>query len=106
MPDNLTDGYIYVSYSHVDNAVDDMRLQTREIEKIINSLNDELQALKNSWEGEDRAVYDEKQAAWNQAVTNMATWLNSNASTLNDIRDLYSQNERQQTQSWQDVKIG
>ncbi|WP_369199215.1 WXG100 family type VII secretion target [Streptomyces sp. PU-14G] len=106
MPDNLTDGYIYVSYAHVDNAVEDMRLQTREIEKIINSLNDELQALKNSWEGDDRQVYDEKQAAWNQAVTNMAKWLNDNAGTLNHIRDLYTHNERQQTQSWQDVKIG
>lgn len=106
MSDNLTDGYIYVSYAHVDNAVDDMRLQTREIEKIINSLNDELQALKNSWEGDDRQVYDEKQAAWNQAVANMGKWLNDNASTLNHVRELYTHNERQQTQSWQDVKIG
>ncbi|MGW2328206.1 WXG100 family type VII secretion target [Streptomyces sp. NPDC001700] len=106
MSDNLTDGYIYVSYAHVDNAVDDMRLQTREIEKIINSLNDELQALQQSWEGDDRQAYQEKQNAWNQAVANMSKWLGDNAQTLNYIRDLYTQNEKSQTQGWQDVKIG
>ncbi|WP_063737398.1 WXG100 family type VII secretion target [Streptomyces sp. RTd22] len=106
MPDNLTDGYIYVSYAHVDNAVDDMRLQTQEIAKIINSLNEELQALKNTWEGDDRQAYDEKQAAWNQAVENMSKWLGDNAKTLDHIRNLYTQNEQSQTQSWQDVKIG
>ncbi|GAA2328109.1 WXG100 family type VII secretion target [Streptomyces cuspidosporus] len=106
MPDNMSDGYIYVSYAHVDNAVDDMRLQTREIEKIISSLNDELQSLQQSWEGDDREAYNEKQAAWNQAVANMSKWLGDNAQTLNHIRDLYTQNERSQTQSWQDVKIG
>jgi WXG100 family type VII secretion target len=106
MSDNLTDGYIYVSYAHVDNAVDDMRLQTREIEKIISSLNDELQALQQSWEGDDRQAYQEKQNAWNQAVANMSKWLGDNAQTLNHIRDLYTQNERSQTQGWQDVRIG
>ena len=106
MPDNLTDGFIYVSYAHVDNAVDDMRLQTREIAKIINSLNQELQALKHTWEGDDRQAYDEKQAAWNQAVTNMAKWLDGNAQTLDEIRKLYTQNEKSQTQSWQGVRIG
>lgn len=106
MPDNLTDGFIYVSYAHVDNAVDDMRLQTQEIAKIINSLNQELQALKNTWEGDDRQAYDEKQAAWNQAVENMAKWLDGNAQTLDEIRKLYTQNEQSQTQSWQGVRIG
>ncbi|MFI0778980.1 WXG100 family type VII secretion target [Streptomyces sp. NPDC021212] len=106
MSENLTDGYIYVSYAHVDNAVDDMRLQTQEIAKIINSLNDELQQLQQSWEGDDRQAYDEKQKAWNQAVENMSKWLGDNAKTLDDIRNMYTQNEKSQTQSWQDVKIG
>ena len=106
MSENLTDGYIYVSYAHVDNAVDDMRLQTKEIAKIITSLNDELQQLQQSWEGEDRLAYDEKQQAWNQAVENMGQWLDDNAKTLNQIRDMYTQNEKNQTQGWQDVKVG
>ena len=29
MSDNLTDGHIYVAYSHVQNAADDMVSQTR-----------------------------------------------------------------------------
>ncbi|MER8235782.1 WXG100 family type VII secretion target [Streptomyces sp. NPDC094049] len=106
MSENFTDGRIYVSYAHVDNAVDDMRLQTTEIQKIISSLNDELQALKNSWEGEDREVYDEKQAAWNNAVAKMASWLQANAATLDQVRALYTSNERQQTQGWQDLRVG
>ena len=106
MADNMSDGYIYVDYANVDNAVDEMRLQTREIEKIISSLNDELQPLQKSWEGDDREAYSEKQAAWNQAVANMRKWLGDNAQTLNHIRDLYTHNERSQTQSWQGVKIG
>lgn len=106
MSENLTDGYIYVSYAHVDNAVDDMRLQTKEIAKIISSLNDELQQLQQSWEGDDRQAYDDKQKAWNQAVENMGKWLDDNASTLDEIRNMYTQNEKNQTQGWQDVKIG
>jgi WXG100 family type VII secretion target len=106
MPDNLTDGFIYVSYAHAENAVEDMRLQTREIEKIITSLNEELQALQQSWDGEDRKAYDDKQQAWNQAVTNMGNWLESNGKTLDEISNLYRQSERNQTQGWEGVKIG
>ncbi|WP_413801205.1 WXG100 family type VII secretion target [Streptomyces iranensis] len=106
MPNNLTDGFIYVSYAHAENAVEDMRLQTREIEKIINSLNEELQSLQQSWEGEDRQAYNEKQQAWNQAVTNMGTWLENNGKTLDEISNLYRQSEKNQTQGWEGVKIG
>ncbi|NSC24348.1 WXG100 family type VII secretion target [Streptomyces albus subsp. chlorinus] len=106
MSENFTDGYIYVSYAHADNAVEDMRLQTREIQKIITSLNDELSVLKNSWEGDDKDAYEEKQNAWNQAVDNMGKWLETNAATLNHIRDLYARNESQQAQAWQEVRSG
>ncbi|CAM2963756.1 MULTISPECIES: WXG100 family type VII secretion target [Streptomyces] len=106
MSENMSDGYIFVSYSHVDNAVEEMRLATRQISKIIADLNDELQPLKNSWEGDDRRVYDRKQAAWNNAVHNMGQWLEDNAKTLDHIRELYTKNEQKQAQSWQEVRSG
>ncbi|MGW6912021.1 WXG100 family type VII secretion target [Streptomyces sp. NPDC054940] len=103
---DFSDGHIYVEFNGTDNAAEDMRLQTQNIDKILNQLETELEKLKASWEGDDQRVYVEKQAKWHLAVERMKELLRSKATLLDDISDNYRTNQRQLTSSWENVKIG
>ncbi|MDX3850298.1 WXG100 family type VII secretion target [Streptomyces sp. AK02-01A] len=103
---DFTDGQIYVDYSHMQNAADDMVQQTKAIASIIVNLDAELQELKNTWEGDDRAVYSEKQAAWNQAVDAMKALLASHSALLTEVSDVYQHSEKSLTQLWEGVRVG
>ncbi|MDH6624498.1 WXG100 family type VII secretion target [Streptomyces sp. LBL] len=105
MPD-FTDGKIYVDYSHMNNAADDMVQQTKAIDSILANLDKELQALKESWEGEDKDIYGDKQTAWNNAVEEMKRILAENSALLTDVSDSYQYSEKSLTQLWETVRIG
>ncbi|TXC99885.1 WXG100 family type VII secretion target [Streptomyces sp. ISID311] len=106
MPDNFTDGNIYVDYQHSDNAAEDMILQTQAIAKTLESLEMELGELRKTWYGNDAEVYNQKQAAWDQAVKNMENLLNSHAGLLTDIVGNYKYSEGRLAEMWSEVKIG
>ncbi|MFE7426630.1 WXG100 family type VII secretion target [Streptomyces sp. NPDC057545] len=108
MPDysNKTDGIIHVEYNHVDQAAEDMRLQTRAIQNTIIALNEELAALRGAWQGQDAATYQQKQDAWNEASRQLSKVLERHSGTLNEISDIYRRHERQSTDTWSGVRIG
>jgi WXG100 family type VII secretion target len=106
MPDNLTDGYIYVDYNHMANAADDMVSQTKAIANTLSSLEAELAELKKSWYGNDADTYRDKQAAWDGAVTAMEQLLSSNSALLTDISGNYKYSENSLSQMWSEVTIG
>jgi WXG100 family type VII secretion target len=106
MPDDLTDGFIYVDYDHMDNAADDMVRQTKAIGETLESLEMELNELKKSWYGEDSAAYSQKQQAWDNALVNMEQILSSHASLLTDISGNYQYSENSLAQMWSEVQIG
>ncbi|CAM5438618.1 ESAT-6-like protein OS=Streptomyces fumanus OX=67302 GN=GCM10018772_70930 PE=4 SV=1 [Streptomyces fumanus] len=66
----------------------------------------ELATLKQSWAGEDREQYDEKQLAWNNAVKAMEQMLTRNAVLLTDVSQNYQYSERSLSQMWSSVRIG
>lgn len=103
---DFSDGYIYVDYSHMQNAADDMVQQTKAIASILVNLDAELQELKNTWEGEDRQVYSQKQAAWNQAVDAMKSLLASHSALLTDVSGSYQYSEKSLTHLWEGVRVG
>ncbi|MGN5632158.1 WXG100 family type VII secretion target [Streptomyces sp. AC154] len=105
-PMDFTDGQIYVDYSHMQNAADDMVHQTKAIDSILTNLEAELQELQRTWEGDDKAVYGEKQAAWDHAVQEMKRILAENSSLLNDVSDTYQYSEKNLTSLWESVRIG
>ncbi|MEU6227591.1 WXG100 family type VII secretion target [Streptomyces sp. NPDC047042] len=105
MPD-FTDGLIYVDYSHMNNAADDMVQQTKAIDSILTNLDAELQQLKETWEGEDKDMYGKKQEAWNGAVGEMERILGENAALLTEVSDSYQYSEKSLTQLWETVRIG
>lgn len=102
----FTDGQIYVDYRHMSNAADDMVQQTKAIAGILVNLDAELQALKQTWEGEDRQVYNDKQAAWNKAVEAMQNLLENHSRLLTDVSGNYQYSEKSLTQLWSDVRVG
>ncbi|MFJ5220808.1 WXG100 family type VII secretion target [Streptomyces sp. NPDC088354] len=103
---DMTDGYIYVDYNHMNNAADDMVQQTKAIANTLASLEAELNELRKSWYGEDAAMYAQKQAAWNAAVKNMETLLSSHSALLTDVSDNYRYSENSLSQMWSEVGIG
>ncbi|MFF5567540.1 WXG100 family type VII secretion target [Streptomyces sp. NPDC012623] len=105
-PLDFTDGQIYVDYSHMQNAADDMVQQTKSIDSILTNLEAELQELQQTWEGDDKAVYAEKQASWNNAVEEMKRILAENSALLNDVSDSYQYSEKSLTSLWESVRIG
>ena len=105
MPD-FSDGLIYVDYSHMNNAADDMVQQTKAIDSILTNLEAELQELQKTWEGDDKEVYGKKQAAWNGAVEEMKRILAENSALLTDVSGTYKYSENSLTQLWQSVRIG
>ena len=68
MSEDFTDGYIYVDYSHMDNAADDLVSQTKAIAQTISNMEMELAELKKQWVGDDAQTYDKKQQAWDTAI--------------------------------------
>ncbi|MFE1246556.1 WXG100 family type VII secretion target [Streptomyces sp. NPDC058735] len=105
-PLDFTDGQIYVDYSHMENAADDMVHQTKAIDSILTNLEAELQELQKTWEGEDKAVYAQKQASWNNAVEEMKRILAENSALLTDVSGSYQYSERSLTSLWESVRIG
>ncbi|WP_335937619.1 WXG100 family type VII secretion target [Streptomyces sp. PTD5-9] len=108
MPDysNKTDGIIHVEYHHVDQAAEDMRMQTQAIQNTIIALNEELAGLRGAWQGQDSVTYQQKQDAWNEASRRLSAVLRRHSGTLDDISDLYRRHELNTANDWQGVQIG
>ncbi|MER7699779.1 MULTISPECIES: WXG100 family type VII secretion target [unclassified Streptomyces] len=103
MAQNLTDGIIDVHYSAAANAASDIQQQTKAIQSTLQSLEAELQALKNGWAGDDQTEYVKVQAQWNNAVTKMQQLLSENGVLLENVADGHKKDERRNSQMWQGV---
>lgn len=103
---DFTDGNIYVDFSRSNNAVEDMRVQTNQIQSWLQQLNQELGALNESWVGDDAEVYHKKQTAWNNAADAMSKLLTSHAQVLDDVSNAFDQNQKRSAQGWEGVRIG
>ncbi|MGW6460625.1 WXG100 family type VII secretion target [Streptomyces sp. NPDC055078] len=103
---DFTDGYIYVDYTQMSNAADDLIHQTKAISTTLSSLEAELTALRNSWIGDDKDIYETKQKAWNGAVGAMENMLTKHAALLTNISDNYQYSDKSLSQMWESVKVG
>ncbi|GAA2267419.1 hypothetical protein GCM10010415_35690 [Streptomyces atrovirens] len=103
---DYSDGYIYVDYSHAEGAADDMITQSQAIMDILSNLEMELAGLRNSWIGDDRDVYSEIQAKWDNAVENIKILLAKHSDLLTDISANYRSTEQNLSQRWGDIRIG
>ncbi|MER5936921.1 WXG100 family type VII secretion target [Streptomyces sp. NPDC001928] len=103
---DFSDGHIFVDFASTANAVQELDMQTNQINNWLQQLDQELQVLKESWIGDDREVYDEKQTSWNRAVDRMREILKNNAHVLEDVREAYNQNQKNSALRWQETRGG
>ncbi|MFI1418801.1 WXG100 family type VII secretion target [Streptomyces sp. NPDC020731] len=103
---DFSDGYIYVDYNHAEGAADDMVGQSKAIMSILANLEMELAELRNTWIGDDRDVYSEVQAKWDNAVENIKILLANHSGLLTDISQNYRYTEQNLSQRWGDIRIG
>ncbi|MFF0742975.1 WXG100 family type VII secretion target [Streptomyces sp. NPDC004111] len=103
---NKTDGIIHVEYKRVDQAAEDMSLQTTRIRNLVQALNEELAGLHGAWQGADAATYSGLQAQWNQAAGQLSEVLTKHGQTLTDISALYRQHENRSASEWGNIRVG
>ncbi|MER5888281.1 WXG100 family type VII secretion target [Streptomyces sp. NPDC001941] len=103
---NKTDGQIYVEYTAVNQAAEDMRMQTERINKLVTALNEELTGLFGAWQGADASTYGEIQGQWNSAAGKLGQILANHSATLDDITDQYRRHEARTKDNWEGVRIG
>ncbi|MCX4703073.1 WXG100 family type VII secretion target [Streptomyces sp. NBC_01373] len=103
---DFSDGYIYVDYNPVEGAADDMVSQSQSIMSILANLEMELSELRNSWIGDDRDVYSDVQAKWDEAVQKIKDLLAMHSGLLTDISANYRYTEQSLSQRWGDIRIG
>jgi WXG100 family type VII secretion target len=106
MSEDFTDGNIYVDYSHMSNAADDLVSQTKAIAQTISNMEMELAELKKSWVGDDADTYNKKQQTWDNAIKAMENMLTSHSQLLDEISGSYKYNENNLSQMWSEVRIG
>ena len=106
MSEDFSDGYIYVDYSHMNNAADDLVSQTQAIAQTISNMEAELAQLKQSWVGDDKDMYEQIQNTWDNAITLMENMLSQNYQLLDEISGSYKYNEKNLSQMWSEVRIG
>jgi WXG100 family type VII secretion target len=106
MSEDFTDGFIYVDYSHMNNAADDLVAQTNAIAQTISNMEMELNQLKKTWVGDDARVYTQKQQAWDNAIKSMENMLTNHSKLLDEISGSYKYNENNLSQMWSEVRIG
>jgi WXG100 family type VII secretion target len=106
MSEDFTDGYIYVDYSHMNNAADDLVSQTKAIATTISNMEAELSQLKQTWVGDDKDEYTRKQTAWDNAIKEMENMLTQHSQLLDEISGSYKYNENNLSQMWSEVRIG
>jgi len=100
------DGIVHVNYSSVGEAVSSMQQITQAIQQRLLQLEQSLQPLVSSWEGQDRDAYHVKQREWNQAAANLNKILHSHSGLLDDIGASYDMNERKLRHGWENLQIG
>ncbi|MFX4290891.1 WXG100 family type VII secretion target [Streptomyces bohaiensis] len=100
------DGTIFMDYKGVDDVVDRLRMETRDIRAMMASMEQGLGPLRNSWVGDASAMYTQKQAAWNRAMEAMDNLLEKDAQVLEGVRSGYRRRETSLAQTWGELKIG
>ncbi|KES03572.1 hypothetical protein BU52_29890 [Streptomyces toyocaensis] len=99
----MADGIIDLQYPLVRNAIEELAGQTRQIINTLNVLEDELQPLVRSWEGDDQTMYIQVQSKWDQACKNMAVLLGDSSELVSLIHDNHSRDERNSANNWGSV---
>ncbi|RZS37129.1 WXG100 family type VII secretion target [Herbihabitans rhizosphaerae] len=91
----MADGPIKVSFAGLAQGAADIDGSSKRIETSLGDLRRQLQALRNSWDGEAQRAYDQKQNQWDTAAHDLKQVLADIAMALRIAGEDYQDGERQ-----------
>ncbi|GAA2397336.1 hypothetical protein GCM10010420_24020 [Streptomyces glaucosporus] len=80
---------IKVTYAFVENAANDIRNVAKELDTQLTDLERRVNAVVQTWEGETKQVYENKQQHWNRNVKGLNDTLEAIARALDGATDGY-----------------
>lgn len=89
---------IKVDYAELENATQQMRQISREIDQKLDTLRQMLQKIQ--WEGSDRQAYQQHQATWDAAVRDINQILNDIGNAVGVAKENYASTEMSNSKLW------
>jgi early secretory antigenic target protein ESAT-6 len=89
---------IKVNYAALETAHTQMQSISRHIDQKLETLRSGLQKLE--WQGQDAQAYQQQQAAWDQAVTDINAILNEIGAAVGIARENYITTEENNVKVW------
>jgi WXG100 family type VII secretion target len=85
-------------YGHMENASASIQAISKQIDTELDTLRKKLQQMQ--WDGQDRTAYNQHQAQWDQAVTDMNALLNEIGGAVGIARSNYMTTEMNNAKVW------
>lgn len=95
---------IYVNYGQVTNVEEVLQDGTKQIEALLENLNNAIQPLRATWAGVSDEEYSQVQARWNSDTASMGSILTSYAGTLSNMQYNYSNTDTNLAFQWASIQ--
>jgi len=83
-----------VQYAVIQAAAEDCKSTGKQLDDLFDQLVQRMQPLTESWSGQAREMWDEKQRQWDQNLADLNSFLNRVATALPQIADGYQQTDK------------
>ena len=78
-----------VNYGALDGAAADIKSGAANLQGCLDDLENTLNQLRSSWEGQTQEAYDDAQRRWNQGLEGLKDVLNRTSSAVDAARSNY-----------------
>lgn len=97
----MDSGAFYANTQGMDQAMDDLLIAANKLRSILDNLDQEIQPMLNSWDGDAAAMYKHCQQKWNAATDDMRLVLGQAGITVGNATQLYGTVDAQVAAAWQ-----
>jgi WXG100 family type VII secretion target len=92
------DGQLLVNFATLHKASDDIQSALGKMRSTLSDLEQAARPLVDTWDGQAKAAYAQRQETWRRAADDLAMILNSIKTAVDDSAADYHQTERSNTQ--------
>ena len=83
-----------VNYGALDAAAADINTGAANLQNCLDDLEQTLNPLRSSWEGQTQEAYDDAQRRWNQGLEGLKDVLRRTSSAVDSARSNYQQTDQ------------
>ncbi len=99
----ISDGQIYVDYSHVTNVEQALEDADNQIKQVLTDLEDIINPLRASWSGASESEYTTVQNRWNSDLAQMNGLLATYRNTLSEMSINYNSTDNGLAHQWSSI---